>query len=269
MQIILGPSGSPLSSSLEGLHEVKRLGLHAMELSFTHGVRMGIETAKDIGEANKTAGLRLSIHAPYYINLCSEDAQKRTDSVKRILETCERAHHIGATKVIFHPGYYGKLTKEETFQTMKSSVEDMMKTIRANGWKAELAPETTGRLTQFGSLEETLEMSKQTGCSLCVDIAHIYARNLGEIEYRNVFDVIEQYGHKQVNFHFEGIRLNKGGEGSHLEITGNQPDFREFATELLKRNINGTIISESPATWRDSLVMKQILESLGHNFQKE
>src|SRR3989338_9797446 len=121
MKISLGPSGSPKPSTLEGLGEVKRLGLQSMEPSFTHGVRMGLDTAKQIGEANKTAGLKLSIHAPYYINLCSEDERKRQESMQRILDTCERAHHIGAGKVIFHPAYYGKTEKKEIFEIVKAS----------------------------------------------------------------------------------------------------------------------------------------------------
>ncbi|MBI4170238.1 MAG: TIM barrel protein, partial [Candidatus Aenigmarchaeota archaeon] len=221
MQILLGPSGSPMASTLEGLQEVRRLGLDAMELSFTHGVRMSVGTAKQIGDANRQAGLRLSIHAPYYINLCSEDRKKREESMKRILDTCERAHHIGAKSVVFHPAYYGKIKKEEVFDAVKMCVREMMATINGNRWDVELAPETTGRFSQFGTLEETLELARNTGCSFCIDVAHIYARNLGSIDYKHVFDLLEASKAKELHFHFEGIEMNKGGEGRHLALTGN------------------------------------------------
>ncbi len=269
MRISLGPSGSPEPSTLEGLGTVKKLGLQSMELSFTHGVRMGLDTAKQICEANKATQLKLSIHAPYHINLCSEDDKKRTASMQRILQTCERAHHIGATKVVFHAAYYGKMEKQGAFDEVRKAVENMKKIISKNNWNVELAPETSGRLSQFGSLREVLELAKKTECSFCIDIAHIYARNLGNIDYKNTFDMLEESGQKEIHFHFEGIEINKGGEGRHLVLEGNRPDFREFAIELLRRNINANIISESPEAWRDSLKMKRILESMGHRFQTE
>lgn len=266
MQILLGPSGSPAASTLEGLPEVRRLGLDAMELSFTHGVHMGLDTAKRIGEANKKSKLILSIHAPYYINFCSADAQKRRESTKRILDTCERAHHIGAKEVVFHPAYYGKMAKEEVFDVVARAINEIMKTAKNNGWNVELAPETTGRLAQFGTLGEILALSSRTGCNFCVDVAHIYARNLGKIDYKELFNALEAAGARHLHFHFEGIEVNRGGEGRHLPITGNKPDFTEFARELLRRNIDATIISESPLTWQDSLAMKKILEGLEHRF---
>ncbi len=266
MRILLGPSGSPKPTTLEGLGEVKRLGLQSMELSFTHGVRMGIDLAKQISEANKETGMRLSIHAPYYINLCSDDETKRKESAQRILDTCERAHHMGAGKVVFHPAYYGKLTKEEAFDTVRQSVKKMMQHIEKQKWNVELAPETAGRLSQFGSLEETLELASQAKCSFCVDIGHLYARNLGKIDYRHTFGLLEEYKTKELHIQFEGIEVNRGGEGRHLPITGNKPDFGEFARKLIRSQMDANIISESPLTWEDSLRMKKILEDLGHDF---
>jgi deoxyribonuclease IV len=264
MKIFLGPSGSPKSTTLEGLIETKRLGLHAMELSFTHGVRMSNALALQIGEANKSLGLKLSIHAPYYINLCSADTKIREASRQRILDTCERAHHMGAKKVVFHPAYYGKMEKKEVFDIVEKAVADIMQTIKRNKWDVELAPETTGRLSQFGTLEETLELARRTKCSFCVDIAHIYARAMGKIDYEHVFDKLLKF--RELHFHFEGIEINKGGEGRHLVITKNKPDFREFAKNLLESRKDATVISESPITWEDSLRMKEILEVMGYNF---
>lgn len=266
MHIILGPSGSPKNSTLEGLGAVKSMGLQAMEISFTHGVRMGIDKARQIGEANARAGLVLSIHAPYYINLCSENEEIRKASIKRIVDTCERAHYIRAKKVVFHPAYYGQMRKEECFDIVKSAVKQIKAVLEKNKWHVELAPETTGRIAQFGTLEEILELSKTANCSFCVDIAHIYARNGGHIDYSQLFDKLEETKQKEMHFHFEGIEINRGGEGGHLVMTGNKPDFLEFAKELLKRDHDSVIISESPITWQDSLNMKKILERLGYRW---
>src|SRR3989338_2094963 len=104
-QILLGPAGSPAASTLDGIAAVKQLGLQAMEVQFTHGIVMSLGLAERICDANKH-GISLSIHAPYYITLASDE--KAAASRKRILDSCERGHLMGAGRIVFHPGYYGK-----------------------------------------------------------------------------------------------------------------------------------------------------------------
>jgi len=73
MKIRLGPSGIPLSckyrNSIEGVKRIAQVGLDAMEVSFTHGVRMSNEMAKKLGGVAKKLDVQISSHVPYYINL--------------------------------------------------------------------------------------------------------------------------------------------------------------------------------------------------------
>ncbi|HDD72591.1 MAG TPA: endonuclease IV, partial [Candidatus Aenigmarchaeota archaeon] len=80
--IKLGPAGSPESSTLEGISRVRELGLHCMEVQFSHGIKMGNMLAKRCGIEAKRLGIELSIHAPYYINLASEDEKKIKASIQ-------------------------------------------------------------------------------------------------------------------------------------------------------------------------------------------
>src|SRR3972149_6053438 len=134
MKILLGPAGSPTGTTLTSLQFVKEQGLQAMELAFTHGVHMSGETAKKVAEENRKHKIALSIHAPYYINLVSEDAKKIKESKQRILKSCELGHILGARKVIFHPAYYGKLPKELVYERVKKEIEEMMDVIKENKW---------------------------------------------------------------------------------------------------------------------------------------
>jgi deoxyribonuclease-4 len=255
--ILLGPAGSPEKSTLEGVSKVKELGLDAMEVEFVRGVRMSNELAKKIGELAKRLKVKLSVHAPYYINLCSEEKEKRKASKKRILKSAERAHYLGATHVVFHAGYYGKYDTKKVYDIIKKSIIDMNKIINKNKWKTRLAPETTGKRSQFGGLDELMRLRKQTKCSICVDFAHLLARN-GSIDYKKVFDKLK--GIKHIHSHFSGINYGEKGEINH-EIM-KEKDIEALLKEILKRKINITIISESPITWQDSLKMKRILERL-------
>jgi deoxyribonuclease-4 len=263
--IHLGPAGSPVANTLKGLAEVKKLGLQAMEVEFTHGIKMGMALARQIGEENKKYGIDLSIHAPYFINLASEDRSKVEASKRRILESCKRGAAMGAKNIVFHAAYYGKRSQEETHRLVIEAIKEMQQTIRKQHWNVVLAPETTGKLSAHGNLDEILDIVKHTKCGACIDPAHLYARAQGKLEWKEIFDKIK-FLKQPVHFHFSGITWTSAGERSHVNLDS-KPNFKEFAKEIMKRRISCTIISESPITWKDSLKMKEIFENLGYRFE--
>ena len=85
-----GTGGVPLSvkdrSVISGINRLVELELDHMEVEFVHGVRMKREPAEQAGALAAEKGITLTCHGPYYINLNSEDAEKCTASVRRILE---------------------------------------------------------------------------------------------------------------------------------------------------------------------------------------
>ncbi len=225
------------------------------------------DLARKVGEEAKKCNISLSLHAPYYVNLASEEPEKISASIRRILDSCERGHYLGATCAVFHPAYFGKREKEETHNMVRTAVTRMMETINESGWKIRLAPETTGKHSAYGSLDETIRLSAETGCSLCVDFAHLYARNQGRIDYADILDRIQDaLKIRHLHMHFSNIEWTLKGEKKHLVLDG-RPPFEPLARELLDRKLDATIISETPDTWRGSLKMKHIFEKLGYRFQ--
>ena len=267
--INLGPAGSPTGNTLDGIAKVKEIGLQSMEVQFSHGIAMSLALAKQVGEAAKQHHIELSIHAPYYINLASEERIKIKASKMRILESCKRGHCFGTkqnpTRIVFHPAYFGTQEKEQVYQQVRQAMEEIQDTIKTNAWNTVLCPETTGKHSAFGSLEETIELSKDIKSSLCIDIAHLYARNNGRIDYEEVMNKLKEFHNNHLHFHFSGINYSAKGELNHL-VLDHSPDFKPFAQLLLKKRQDSTIISESPVTWQDSLKMKQVFEKLGHKF---
>ena len=269
IKIHLGPAGTPAKSTLEGVSKVKELGLHCMEVQFSHGINMSIDLAKKIGKERERVGIELSVHAPYYINLASKDPKKVKESRQRILDSCERAHHMGAKHVVFHPAYFGGKDRESIYQVTKEHIMDMMETVKRKNWDVLISPETTGKHSALGSLEETIRLSKETKCSLCVDFAHLFARNYGRIDFAEIFEKLKTLRKKHLHCHFSGIEYTSKGEKNHMNMN-HSPDFRKLVKPLLKQKwLNSvTIISESPITWKDSLRMKGILERMGYRWKE-
>ena len=184
--------------ALEALPKLKQLGLEAAEVEFTYGVRMKNEDAKKIGEEAKKLGILLSVHAPYYINLASKEKEKLEASKQRILESCEKAHLLNARYVVFHAAYYGNYSKEECYAIVKKQLQELQKEIKKRKWQVMLAPETTGKKSQFGTLNELLRLVKEINCFFCIDFAHMKARE-GSINYKEVFEKIKHFKHIQVS----------------------------------------------------------------------
>src|SRR3989344_2796956 len=241
MDIKIGPAGTG-GDTLKGIQEIKNLGLDAVEIEFVRGVKMSNELAKKIGELNKKLGLRLSIHAPYYINLNSEEKAKIEASKQRILQSCERGHYLGAKYIVFHAAYYGKTSHEECYAAVKKAVIEMQEKIKQKKWDVCLCPETTGKGSQFGTVDELVRLSEETGCGMCVDFAHVYARDNGKIDYDYVMEQIKKV--KNLTAHFSGINFTAKGERNH-EITPPER-IKELYKYLRKHDVSITIINESP-----------------------
>jgi deoxyribonuclease-4 len=195
-------------------------------------------------------GIELSIHAPYYVNLNSKEKAKREATKKRILDCCRVGDKLGASVVVFHPGYYTNKGKnkediEETFKAIKEGILEMKREIKKRGWKIELAPETMGKVNVFGSVEEISRLVKETGCSFCLDFAHILAR-----EKKVDFEKIKKlFPEKKWHAHFSGIIYGDKGERAHRGTK--TEEWRELLKNLPKdREI--VIINESPYPKEDS-----------------
>jgi len=262
MKINIGTAGTPARSTLEGIQVIKDNNLQALEVEFVHGINMSNDLAKQIGKQAKKLNIKLSVHAPYHINLNSKEKEKIISSKKRILTSCEKAHYLKAKYVVFHPGYYTSLTKEQTFINIKQQILELQDQIKEHNYKIKLAPETTGKINVFGSLQEILDLQKQTKCSFCIDFSHLKARLQDKFNYDKIFSKLKQFKH--IHAHFSGIEYSAKGERRHILTP--LKEIKTLAKEILKNKINITVINESPNPLKDSLKTKKVFEELGYKF---
>ncbi len=249
--IKIGPTGiGPVKDAVGNLEEYKKLGFSCCEVLFTYEVYMDKGDAKIIGKKARELGIKLSIHAPYWINLNSKEKYKVEQSKKRILKSCEIGHYLGAYRIVFHPGFYAGREKQETYENIKNEIIELQKIIKENGWKTELAPETTGKKNVFGSVDEILQLVKDTKCSFCIDFAHVLARE-GKINYKEILSKFKDY--KQIHIHFSGIEYGEKGEKKHRKTESRK--IKELIEGLKKYATNKdiVIINESPFAVEDSL----------------
>ena len=250
--IKIGPAGIGGIKEIETNFEfLNKNNIKAAEIAFTYGIYIKKEQATKIKQLAQKFNISLSIHAPYYINLNSKD--KLEASKKRILDSCEIGNSLGVKNIVFHAGFYGKETKEETYKFIKEQIIELQKIIKENNWDVLLTPETTGKINVFGSLDEILRLVQETNCSFCIDFAHLKAR---EQENYNIKEIVNKIKHfKHLHCHFSGINYTEKGERNHIPI--DIQEFKEILDELKKNNLDCTIICEAPDTYNDAIKMQK------------
>jgi deoxyribonuclease IV len=266
--IKIGPSGlGGAEESEEILKEYNKKGFGNCEVAFTHSIYMNKKQGEKIGKVAKEEKVNLSIHAPYFINLNSEEKAKVHASMQRILKCCEIGHALGAKSIVFHSGFYGKefakaktpeekkRVEEETFQNIKKRILEMMEIIKEKKWNVKLCPETIGKINVFGSVEEISRLVKETGCSFCIDFAHILARDK-KVDYEKIEKLFPQ---KEWHCHFSGIEYGEKGERNHISLKKEQ--WRELF-ENLPKDKDITIVCESPDRIRDCSDGLEVLKNI-------
>ena len=102
------PKGTPKSGTPAAVNYIREMGLDAFEIAWVQSVRVKDETCALIKETAAGHDVRLSVHAPYYINLNSQTTELMEKSDERLLAAARKGFLAGATDIIFHPGSYHK-----------------------------------------------------------------------------------------------------------------------------------------------------------------
>jgi len=265
-----GPAGFPMGcpKKEKAFEYLQKLGLGAMEYQAVRRVPTKLDPLKEIGKEAKERGIILTLHAPYAINLASKEREKVFKSIERLYLSAKAAEAMGATHVTFHPGYYSEREPEEALKLAIKALDDLVRRLKDENLRIELGPETTGKPSQLGSLDEVLRMAEEVDfVSPTIDFAHIHAREGGSIrgreDYARILDKVEgRLGSLNgLVVHFTEVELTASGKGEkmHHELgSGYGPDFKPLAIEMVERGVKWLVISESPLLEEDSLKMKRI-----------
>jgi len=273
--LLFGTAGVPFSSadtsSLAGIERIKALGLDCLEIEFVQGVKMGLDTAAKVREKARSLGVRLSVHAPYFINLNSEDPGKRLASQERLLKTARVGDACGAASVVFHAAFYGKDTPERTYEAVKAELKTLMSIVRGERLAIALRIETMGKRSQFGSLDEVLGLCRDVdGLQPCLDFSHLYAREGRINSYDEFHRVLGKVGRKlgpralkNVHIHIAGIQFGDKGEIKHLNLEETGFRYDEWLQALRDLAVEGTVICESPNLEGDAVMLKKLYQAWG------
>jgi deoxyribonuclease-4 len=273
-ELLFGTGGVPHSArettTVSGIERIYELGLGCMELEFVQGVRMGETTAYQVAETAARTGIKLSAHAPYFINLNAREPEKIEKSKERILKTARIASLCGAQSIVFHAAFYLGDPPHKTYQAVKRHLAEILDRLKGEHNEVWLRTEVTGKSSQFGTIEEILDLcSELEGMAPCLDFAHWHARTGAANSYPEFASVLKRVEQRlgraaldDLHIHLSGIRYGQKGELSHLNLEDSDLNHPELLQALKDHDAKGLIICESPNLEEDAQLLQATFKSL-------
>jgi len=272
--LLFGTGGTPHSakspSAQSGIERIAELGLGCMEIEFVQGVRMSEERATLVGEIAAKKGIKLSAHAPYFINLNAHEPEKIKASQDKLHQTARIASLCHAESIVFHAAFYLGDSPEKAYNTVKRYLEEILNQLKQENNRVWIRPETAGKLSQFGSLEETLDLCTELGgIAPCLDFAHWHARAGGFNSYQEFASILLQVKDRLVrnalvdmHIHVSGIAYGRKGETKHLNLKESDFQYAELIKALKDYDAKGIVICESPNLEQDALLLQATYNAL-------
>ncbi|QQR92740.1 MAG: TIM barrel protein [Candidatus Iainarchaeum archaeon] len=272
-----GPAGIPQRAAgkgiVRGVEAVKELGLGCMELEFVQSVYLKEEKAKEVDEARKKAGIRLSVHAPYFINLNARAPETMRASIERLYLACKMGGIAGAESVAVHAAFRHENDSKTIQKKILEACDEIYERLDKDGIKnIQIAPEYAGKKSQWGTLEEVMEIASiDKRLRWCMDFGHAHACTNGSMTSKKAFDglleQIEKYDKnylKDLHIQACGITYTEKGERYHTPFESDEStlNWKGMIESLKEFKVGGMFIAETPNQEHDALLCKQYYEEL-------
>jgi deoxyribonuclease IV len=269
--LLFGTGGVPHSSNkpktnINGIKRIAELGLGCMELEFVYGVRMPDAEAIQVASTAQKSKVRLTAHAPYYINLNAHEHEKLLSSQDRLLQTAHVGTLCGVGDIAFHAAFYMKDDPGAVYGRLKQLLTGITAEIRRQNKHILLRPELMGKMSQFGTLDELLSLcSEVEGLAPCIDFAHLHSRTgkyNSYYEFKGALAQIEKRLGRpaldNLHMHVSGINYNsRSGEVMHLNLRESDFKYIEFLQALKEQDVKGVMICECPNLEEDALHLQE------------
>ena len=247
--VLFGPAGSPVDykgAAYKAPKYIQDEGLDSYEYQSPYGVRIGEKAATTLKEESEKHDILISMHAPYYINLCAKEDSKLDKSIGHLIAAARAGEWMGAYRLVFHPGAYLNRKPEKAMEISKNTVNRLFEELEAEGIEEfTFAPETTGKRTQLGNVSEVVE--------LCATFDNFEPT----IDFAHVIDIL--------HCHFTTIEYGNGGEVKHHTLDESDeygPNIRDLLSNLIDNGWKANIICETPKRDLDALKMKETYEEM-------
>ncbi len=234
-------------------------GCGAFELSFTKGFPWKEKRCARFGALAGERGLALSIHAPYFAILTSDDEEQARQTRAALEHSLKLGRAMGARLVVAHPGNVRGRTEEDLHALVTQNLEALEPKVRHLG--VALGLEVGGHRGAFGTLGDIALFAEQFAfVHPVVDWAHLHAMSGGALTSAEAFAAVFAFLREHfagwaldpLHCHFSDNRFGSAGEIEHVPYGEGTLRVAPLVTAAVAAGMPLTLISEArdPASHR-------------------
>jgi hypothetical protein len=251
--------------ALTALRELYKIGMKAFVLP--RELFSGIITAADlykgfygdllkIKEMAQKFNIELALHYPG-LPESPEEAMKVFCTICNVMD---------CRAFIITPDIYKNMPQDQSVRLAVYKINEIMTNLRL---PVKMGIETTGKISEVGSLEQVVDIVKRTqGTEVVLNWAHIHARGSGALRSEDDFRRVLSYVSSEVGrswvenayFLFSGVSYGPSGEIRHIPLSQSDISLKNLIRQSVSFGVKGTLIFEDPEKER---LFLRILDDLG------
>lgn len=227
----------------------------------------------DGGKLARELDVKLSMHAPYYMELLQED-EMGDKSYNHLKWTLMIGKAMMAHRVISHTGFYSG-NKRDSLKKAVDIYGDISSKYSPEDGYPYIGVETTGKDEIFGTVPELMSLAKKVkNIEPILNFPHVHSVNGGSLIEVKDFDAVisdfSKYAKGDLYTEFAGVEYQEHNEDKLTAIKHGDLKFETLAEALVDYDSDMTIISSSPLLEHDAQYMNLIyLRALSKKFQKK
>ncbi len=227
----------------------------------------------DGGKLAKELDVKLSMHAPYYMELLSEE-EMGDKSYNHLKWTLMMGKAMTAHRVVTHTGFYSGSKKDSLKRAIDVYTEISQKYSPEHGYPY-IGVESSGKTEIFGTTAELVSLAKKVkDIEPVLNFPHVHSINGGSLIEVKDFDAVisefSKYAKDDLYAEFAGVQYQDHNEEKLTAIKHGDLKFETLAESLIDYDSDMTIISSSPLLEHDAQYMDLIyLRALSKKYQKK
>ena len=234
------------------LDQLIERGHGAIELPFVKGFPWKERRCEKFGELAAERGVAVSIHAPYFAILTSDDPEKSKKTLSALEHTMKLGHALGSRVIVAHTGYVKGRAAEELHDLVTASLKIIEPKVRHLG--VALGLEVGGSDRAFGTLGDIALIAEQFPfVHPVVDWAHLHAVSNGALTTREAFAGVISFLRENfsgwtldpLHAQFTDNRFGAAGEIKHLPYGEGTLRVAPLVEAVVDSGLRMTLISEA------------------------
>lgn len=220
-------------------------------------------------QINRTAKkyrIELSFHADTMSILSSDESHKKELYREAVRVFCHASHILDGRLFGIKPGEAKGMYDKEAVRAVVQELNTITDSLKVD---TPIGIETTGKLTDVGSLGHILEIVRSTHqTEPLINFGAIHARGSGSLtsqqDIAKIFNEVEsrlgpEYLKNPVTY-FTTLSYGPSGETGITTMARSNLKFENVAKELIDRGMQGTVIVDTPGKEVDALKCIRIID---------